>query len=213
MNITFIAPPAAGKGTQSKKISKKYGLVHISTGDLLRNVKDENLKKQIDNGLFVSDDIICDLLETRISKEDCDKGYVLDGFPRTLAQAKAYEKMLKRLNKEIGIIIVLDIDKQIALNRIVGRRICPSCGAVFNDMFPDTKAKEKGLCDICHSKLVKREDDNAETFENRYQTYMKETKPIIDYFNDYVYHVDSNINADYTFKQIEKIIGGVYDKY
>ena len=151
-------------------------------------------------------------VKKKISNKECDKGYVLDGFPRTLMQAKAYEKMLKKLNKETGIIIVLDVDKQIALNRIVGRRICPDCGAVFNDMFDDTKTLETGLCDICHSNLIKRDDDNEEIFEKRYQAYINETAPIIDYFKNYVYHVDSNINADYTFKQIEKIIGGVYDK-
>ena len=213
MNITFIAPPASGKGTQSLKISEEYGLVHISTCDLLRNIQNEEIEKQLDNGLFVSDDIICKLLMERISKSDCDKGYVLDGFPRNLAQAKKYEEMLKRLNKKLGIIIVLDIDKNIALNRIVGRQNCPKCGAVFNDIFPDTKSKVKGICDMCGSHLVKRDDDNAETFEKRYQTYIKETAPVIDYFKDNVYHVDSSINSIYTFSQIKKIIGGVYDKY
>lgn len=213
MNITFIAPPAGGKGTQSVKISEKYGLAHISTGDLLRNVKDENIKKILDAGAFVSDDIVCNLLMERLSKKDCDKGYVLDGFPRTLAQAKKYKEMLKSLNKELGIIIVLEVDKTVALNRIIGRQICPNCGAVFNDMFEDTKSKEKGICDICSSKLIKRDDDNAETFEKRYQTYIKQTQPVINYFKDKVYKVDSNINSKHTFSQIEKIIGGVYDKY
>lgn len=212
MNITFIAPPAAGKGTQSKKISKKYNLEHISTGDLLRNVTDPQIKEKIDNGQFVSDEVISGLLKQKL-KEIGPKGYVLDGFPRNMTQANEYEEMLKELNIKLGIVIVLDIDKETALKRIIGRRICPECGAVFNDMFDDTKAKSEGFCDNCGHKLVSRADDNEETFEKRYQIYMQETAPLIDYFKDNVYHVDSSINADYTFKQIEKIIGGVYDKY
>ena len=212
MNITFIAPPASGKGTQSQKISKKYHLEHISTGDLLRNVTDPNIKEKIDNGQFVSDEIISKLLKQKLI-EIGPKGYVLDGFPRNINQAKLYEKMLKELNIKLGIVIVLDIDKIIALKRITGRRICPKCGSVFNNLFADTKAKTEGVCDNCGHNLVSRADDNEETFEKRYQIYQKETAPLIDYFKDNVYHADSSINADYTFKQIESIIGGVYDKY
>lgn len=211
MNITFIAPPAAGKGTQSQKICEKYGLVHISTGDLLRNIKDKSLKDKLNKGLFVSDEFIGNLLKEKL--KDCEDGYVLDGFPRNIAQAKMYEKILKDLHKSFGIIIALDIDKQTALKRITHRMVCPKCKAVFNDMFPSTKAKKAGICDDCGSTLVKREDDTAETFEKRYEIYQKETAPVIDYFKDYVYHVDSSINAEHTFKQIEKIIGGAYDKH
>ena len=211
MNITFIAPPAAGKGTQALKVSQRYDLVHISTGDLLRNTNDESIKKTIKNGDFVSDEVISKLLKDYLST--LDKGYVLDGYPRNIAQAKEYEKILKDLNIKMGIIIALDIDKKIALKRIIGRRICPKCGMVFNDMFADTASKEKGICDACHTSLVKREDDTAEVYEKRYQTYLRETAPLLDYFKEFVYHVDSSINADYTFKQIEDIIGGVYDKY
>ena len=213
MNIILIAPPAAGKGTQARRISSKYNLKHISTGDLLRNLKNKEINKLLANGQFVSDNFITNLLENYLKTLPKDMGFVIDGFPRNIAQAKAYEEMLKRLDKNLGIVIVLDIDKQVALERIVNRRVCPSCGAVFNDSFPDTKAKTKGICDNCGHELVKRADDNKETYENRYQTYLKATAPVIDYFKDIVYHVDSSINADYTFKQIEKIIGGVYDKH
>lgn len=213
MNITFIAPPAAGKGTQSRKVCEKYGLVHISIGNLLRNVNNEEIQYKVNTGDFVEDDVICKLLETRISKEDCNKGYVLDGFPRNLSQAKLYEKMLKKLKKDIGIIIVLDIDKQEALNRITGRQICPNCQTVYNDLFIETKSNIKGICDICNSELIRRNDDDKIVFEKRYKTYIEQTVPVIDYFNDLVYHVNSDNNADYTFKQIQEIIGGVYDKY
>ncbi len=212
MNITLIAPPAAGKGTQAKKISKKYRLEHISTGDLLRKVTDPKIKETIDKGQFVSDEVISNLLKQKLI-EIGSKGYVLDGFPRNINQAKLYEEMLKELNLKLGIVIVLDIDKEIALKRITGRRICPKCGAVFNNLFEDTKTKIENVCDNCGHTLTTRDDDNEETFNKRYQIYMKQTAPLIDYFKDYIYHVDSSINTDYTFKQIEQIIGDVYDKY
>lgn len=213
MNIILMAPPAAGKGTQAKRISNKYHLEHISTGDLLRNLNDEKINELLAEGKFVSDELITEILENYLKSLPREKGFVIDGFPRNKAQAIAYENMLKRLNRELGIVIVLDIDKSVALKRIVHRLICPNCGAVFNDMFPDTKAKEAGICDNCSHKLIKREDDTEETYEKRYQIYLEQTEPVINYFKEKVYHVDSSINADYTFEQIEKIIGGVYDKH
>lgn len=213
MNIILMAPPAAGKGTQAKRISNKYHLEHISTGDLLRSLNDENINALLAEGKFVSDELITDILENHLKNLPKEKGFVIDGYPRNKAQAIAYENMLKKLNRELGIVIVLDIDKEVALKRIIHRRICPNCGAVFNDMFSDTKAKEAGICDNCGHKLIKRADDTEETYEKRYQTYLAQTEPVINYFKTRVYHVDSSINADYTFEQIEQIIGGVYDKY
>lgn len=214
MNITFIAPPAAGKGTQSAKVSKKYGIPHISTGDLLRNIQDENLKQSLNQGNFASDELVTNLLEVRLQQKDCDKGYVLDGYPRNLGQAKTYEKLLKKLNKPMGIVIILDLDKEIAKQRIVGREICPNCGAVFNELL-DPKAKVKGICDNCQHQLIKRNDDNEQTFEKRYQIYENQTAPLIKYYEDkkIAYHVNSGINATYTFDQIQKIIGGLYDQH
>ena len=210
MNITFIAPPASGKGTQSKKISQKYHLHHISAGDLLRKVDNPMIKETLARGAFVSNELIGNLLKQELEK---NQNYVLDGFPRTLEQAKLYEKMLKELNIKLGLVIVLDLDKEIAQKRIVGRRVCPNCGSVFNTLFASAKPQKEGICDNCGHKLVKRADDNEETFNKRFQIYEDETKPLIEYFKKNVYHVNSNIDAEHTFKQIEKIIGGVYDKY
>lgn len=213
MNITLIAPPAAGKGTQAKKISKEYGIPHISTGDLLRKINDENLHQNLKNGQFASDELVTNLLKERLKQADCQNGFVLDGYPRNLKQAKMYNQILKELNIPLGYIIVLDLDKEIAKKRIIGRKVCPNCGAVFNDLLEDSKPKQKDVCDNCQNILVKRDDDNEDTFETRFQIYMGQTEPIIDYYekNHQVYHVNSGINSDYTFNEIKKIVGGLYD--
>ena len=215
MNITFIAPPAAGKGTQASKISKEYGIPHISMGDLLRDVENPKIKDILSKGAFVDNKLVIKLLEDRLTKDDCNKGFVLDGFPRTLEQASMYEELLEKLHKNKGIVIVLDLDKEIAAKRITGRKICPECDAVFNDLFPDSKSKVLDICDNCGSKLIRRSDDNMETFENRYSIYENETKHLIEYYEkkNMVYHVNSGIDMDYTFGQIKKILGELYGKH
>ena len=215
MNITFIAPPAAGKGTQSAKVSRKYGLPHISTGDLLRNVDDEDLQNKLSQGQFASDELVTRLLEERLKEDDCDKGYVLDGFPRNLKQARIYDELLEKLHKDKGIVIVLDLDKEIAAKRIIGRKVCPNCGEVFINLIEESKPKQEGICDKCHGNLTSRDDDSEETFEKRYQIYQKETEPLIKYYEgkNMAYHVDSSKDSDYAFKGIEQIIGGLYDKH
>lgn len=215
MNITLIAPPAAGKGTQASKISKLYEIPHISTGDLLRNTKNEKIQNLLKEGKLVDDNLITELLKQRLQKEDCQKGYVLDGYPRNLNQAYLYENLLLELKKEEGIVIVLDLDKNVAKQRIVGRLVCKNCGSVFNELLKDTMPKEKGICDNCQNTLTKRADDNEATFNKRYETYLKETKPLIDYYENknIVYHVNSGISMETTLNQIKDIIGEKYDKH
>ena len=215
MNIIFIAPPAAGKGTQAKKISKYYNIPHISMGDLLRTIEDEEIKNKLSKGEFVDDKTVIDLLKKRILNKDCEKGYILDGFPRTLNQAALYDGLLRILNKEKGIVIVLDVDKEIAKKRILGRKICNNCGFVFNDLLEESKPKIKDVCDNCGNALISRPDDNEETFEHRFQTYIKQTEPLIEHYNKkgIIYRIDSNKNAENTFNQIKEILGEVYDKH
>jgi adenylate kinase len=213
-SIILLAPPAAGKGTQSELICNKYNIPHISTGDLLRAaVRDNHPFSQIisdlmNSGALVTDDIILDLLKERLSKSDCDNGYVLDGFPRNVPQAVMYEEILKNISKELGNVILLDIDRELAKKRIVGRLSCPACGSVYNSMFDETKPKAEGVCDNCHTLLTKRDDDNAETFDKRFDAYIEKTKPLIDYYNDkdVLYRIDSSISKEYTFSEIEKIL-------
>lgn len=214
-SIIFIAPPAAGKGTQSKLVSEKYNIPHISTGDLLRNAITNGsdigklIKDDMEKGNLVGDEIILELLQERLQQDDCNEGYILDGFPRNTNQAIAYEEMLKNLNKELGLVILLDLDKKIAKERIVGRLSCKNCGSVYNEFIKESEPKEKGFCDKCHTELSKRSDDNEETFEERFNTYLKETQPLIDYYQkqNILYRINSGISKDYTFKEIERIIG------
>ena len=213
-DIILIAPPAAGKGTQSKLLQEKYHIPHISTGDLLRAATKEQselgdiIRKTIETGALVSDDIVLRLLEERISKDDCKNGYILDGFPRNINQAEKYLELLNKLNRPLGDVIYLDASKDVTKKRIIGRLSCPTCGAVYNDQIEDNKPKMFGTCDICHGALSKRDDDNEETFEKRYQTFMKETYPLVNYFRSKgcLFTVGSGISKERTFSEIEKII-------
>ena len=214
-SIIFIAPPAAGKGTQAVMLSSKYSIPHISTGDILRNAQDDTergkyISNEMAKGHFISDEIILELLTERLSQSDCENGYILDGFPRNIKQAEEYEEILNKLNKDLGIVIVLDIDKEIAKERIVGRISCPKCGSVFNDMIEESMPKEAGICDKCNSKLKKRDDDNAESFEVRFEGYLAKTEPLIEYYQNknILYRVDSSLGKDITFSKIEDILRG-----
>lgn len=214
-SIIFIAPPAAGKGTQAVMLSSKYNIPHISTGDILRNAQDDTergryIASEMAQGHFVSDEIILELLTERLSQSDCENGYILDGFPRNIKQAEQYEEILTKIGKDLGIVIVLDIDKEVAKQRIVGRISCPKCGSVFNDMIEESMPKESGICDKCHSELVKRADDNADSFEVRFEGYLAKTEPLIEYYQNknILYRVDSSLGKDMTFNKIEDILRG-----
>ncbi len=211
MNITFISAPAAGKGLISSMLNEKYGFPHISIGDLLRSVDDEKVKKQLQNGEFVDNNLIALLLRDRLSSDDCNEGFIIDGFPRNMSQISIYEDVCLHVNDKENIIIVLDIPRSVGEKRVTGRRVCLKCGYVFNEYFD--KPKVSGVCDHCGNELVQRPDDNLETYEKRYDTYLKETKPVIDYFESKVnvYHVDGSKSGEETFKKIEKIIGGYND--
>lgn len=212
-NIIFIAPPAAGKGTQSELLCEKYGLSHISTGDLLREESRKDtemgiyIKEQIASGNLIDDSIIIELLKNKM-KDIGNKGCILDGFPRTVVQAKAYDELLSSLNLDLGYVIVIDVDKEILKNRIVGRISCPKCGNVYNELVEESKPKHAGFCDNCNIELIKRSDDNAESFENRYNTYLKSTAPLVDYYitKNCLYHVDGNVSKYQTFENILSIL-------
>lgn len=210
-DIILIAPPAAGKGTQAKLLSSKYQIPHISTGDLLRAANGELgdiVKHTMESGALVSDDLVLKLLEERITKEDCQNGYILDGFPRNISQAESYMKLLEKLNKPLGDVIYLDASKEVTQKRIVGRLSCPTCGAVYNDQIDESKPKKFGTCDKCNGPLSKRSDDNLETFEKRYQTFMNETYPLVNYFKSKgkLFTIGSGISKERTLSEIEKII-------
>lgn len=213
-SIILIAPPAAGKGTEAQKLKEQYCIPHISTGNLLRmaaNGKGEladRIKLLVDNGKFVDDEIVLKLIEDRIANVDCINGYILDGFPRNVTQAKKYDDILKKQNKEINYVFVINMDKEIAKSRVSGRRLCNHCGKIYNVNFPPLTPKIDGICDNCGSELIKREDDNAITYEERYSYYLEETAPLIEYYNEkgILFNVDGNIDKNHTHSQIEKVL-------
>lgn len=215
-NIIFIAPPAAGKGTQSMLLCEKYHIPHISTGDLLREAAQKGdakgiyIKNQISSGDLVSDDIIIELLAHRIQQSDCDNGYILDGFPRDIQQAQIYDEVLQQLHKDIGVVITLGITEEEATKRILGRVSCSECGFVYNSFYENMKPKAEGVCDHCGSLLQKRSDDNADTFHHRFQTYVEKTKPLIEYYEKrgLLYTVHSYSEKEKTFAEIERILLG-----
>ena len=214
-SIILIAAPAAGKGTEAAILKEEFNMPHISTGDMLREKAQEDsdlgrdINYKINNGIFVSDELIIDILKERIQKEDCNNGYILDGFPRNVAQAEAYDKMLEELGKDIGIVVVLDIDKNLAASRIAGRVSCPDCKEVFNTNNKEMMPKTDGICDKCGATLVKRADDNEETYIGRYNTYIEKTSPLIEYYEKQgiVYRVDANKGKDDTHQQVVNILG------
>ena len=189
-NIIFIAPPAAGKGTQSKLVSAEYNIPHISTGDLLRDEVETGstlgkfIKAEMDLGNLISDDVMINLLRDRISQVDCNNGYILDGYPRNLEQALVYDNLLRELGIEIGTVIFMDIDMELALKRTMSRMVCSACGASFNKNDINLSPKIEGICDKCGHLLKVRSDDNEETFVNRFNTYVNSTKPLLQYYKD-----------------------------
>lgn len=189
-NIIFIAPPAAGKGTQSKLVSEEYNIPHISTGDLLREevAKETDLGKSIkedmDKGNLVSDEVITTLLKNRITSNDAKNGYILDGYPRTLNQAKIYKDLLKELHYDRGVVIFFDIDKERALKRTLSRIVCGNCGSSYNLLVDELKPKKENICDRCGHELKTRDDDTEEVFIHRFDTYINSTKELIDYYRE-----------------------------
>ena len=187
-NIIFIAPPAAGKGTQSKLVSEEYNIPHISTGDLLREeaAKDTELgrtiKADMESGNLVSDEVITTLLRNRITSPDCKNGYILDGYPRNISQAKTYNELLEELGYDKGIVIFFDIDRERALKRTLSRIICSNCGSSYNLLVEDLKPKQENICDRCGHTLKTRNDDTEEVFIHRFDTYISSTKALIDYY-------------------------------
>ncbi len=213
-NIIFIAPPAAGKGTMSEVLMEKYGYKHISTGDILRSMasKEDDFGKELSallkTGNLISDDIVNEALKRRLLMNDLDNGFILDGFPRNIEQAREYDRILNDINKDLGVVIYLDTPKEILEKRITGRRLCKECGATYNVLTGVNAPKKDNTCDKCGGELYQRKDDNLESFEKRYQTYLESTEPLIEFYKKKgVLHViDSSKGHLNTLKQAEKLI-------
>jgi len=186
LNIILIGPPGAGKGTQAKLISEKYDIPHISTGDIFRkNITEKTslgieAKRYIDNGQLVPDDVTIGIVKDRLIMDDCKNGYLLDGFPRTVNQAEALDSFLYNSGQKIDTTLLVDVPREFILDRMTGRRVCPSCGASYHIKFNPSKIQDE--CDICGNSLIQRKDDSEATVKERLDVYDKQTQPLIQYY-------------------------------
>ncbi|MEE1333822.1 MAG: adenylate kinase [Erysipelotrichaceae bacterium] len=215
MNVLIMGPAGAGKGTMSDLILKEYDIPHISTGDMLRaNVANHTdlgnkAKAYMDAGKLVPDEVINAMVEDRLQQPDCQKGYLLDGYPRTLVQAKEFERIAAKIGKPVECVLGLEVDFEVLKDRITGRRICPKCDATYHiHNFPP---KVEGVCDNCGEKLVQRSDDTVEKLTKRMEEYEKSTKPVIDFYDQkgLVTHLDASGKPEAVFGAIKEALGKI----
>lgn len=214
MNIIFIAPPAAGKGTVSSLLATNYGYEHISTGELLRKEINsgselgQEVKEIIDKGELVGDELITKMLTKELTRVANAK-FILDGYPRNVAQAETLNQIFNNLGITDYLAIYLAIDEDLATKRALGRIICSKCGSTYNKYFTELSPKKEGICDKCGEKLVTRSEDNESTFKVRYQTYLQQTAPVLDYYQkiNKLVTIDSSRESDEVFNSIKEIIG------
>ncbi len=212
MNLIFLGPPGAGKGTQAKRVVEKYGIPQISTGDMLREAVakgtelGKKAKEYMDKGELVPDEVVIGIVKERLQQPDCEKGFILDGFPRTLAQAEALDEILKELNKKIDAVINVAVPEEEVVKRITNRRTCRNCGAIYHLIYAPPKVDNK--CDKCGGELYQRDDDKEETVRERYRVYRENTEPLIDYYRKkgILYDVDGTKDIEGVWKEIEVIL-------
>ena len=213
MKIIMLGAPGAGKGTQAKKIAAKYGIPHISTGDIFRaNIKNgtelgKKAKTYMDQGLLVPDELVCDLVVDRVQQDDCKKGYILDGFPRTIPQAESLDAALSRLGEAVDYAINVEVPDENIVKRMGGRRACVGCGATYHLVYE--APKKEGICDNCGAELILRDDDKPETVQKRLGVYHEQTQPLIDYYTKkgILKEVDGTMDMGDVFKAIVEILG------
>ncbi len=213
MKIIMLGAPGAGKGTQAKKIAAKYGIPHISTGDIFRaNIKEgtelgKKAKTYMDQGLLVPDELVVDLVVDRLQQDDCKKGYVLDGFPRTIPQAECLDAALAKNGEKMEYAIDVNVPDENIVTRMGGRRACVGCGATYHIVYNPTKVE--GICDACGEKLILRDDDRPETVQKRLGVYHEQTQPLIDYYTKagILKEVDGTVDMEDVFQSIVQILG------
>lgn len=210
MNIIFLGAPGSGKGTQSEKVSKILNIPTISTGNIIRQALKsgseigERAKSYVNRGMLVPDDVVISIVKERISNDDCKNGFILDGFPRTISQAEALDKMNIIIDKAINI----DVNDDVIYKRMSGRRVCEKCEAIYN-VNTNMKPKIDGICDKCSGTLVQRMDDTPETVRNRLEIYYKQSFPLIEYYKNKnkLVVVDGNVSLEFTTQKIIDSLG------
>ena len=213
MRLIMLGAPGAGKGTQAKKIADKYQIPHISTGDIFRaNIKNgtelgKKAKAYMDQGALVPDELVVDLVADRVKQDDCEKGYVLDGFPRTIPQAESLDEVLASMGQSIDFAIDVEVPDEHIVRRMSGRRACVGCGATYHVVH--APAKKEGICDRCGEALILRDDDKPETVTKRLSVYHEQTQPLIDYYKKKgcLAGVDGTKDMEAVFEDICRIIG------
>ena len=212
MNLILLGAPGAGKGTQAKLISEKYGIPQIATGDILREAVTSGTelgrkaKEFMDRGELVPDEIVIGIVKERLGQPDCENGFILDGFPRTLIQAEALDNILAEMNKKIDAVINIDVSEEEIIKRITYRRTCKKCGAIYHLIYNPPKEDKK--CDKCGGELYQRDDDKEETVRERFRVYRERTEPLIDYYKKkgLLHNVDGTKNIKDVFREIEDVL-------
>ena len=211
--VVLLGPPGAGKGTQAKQISQKYNIPHISTGDIFRaNIKEETplglkAKEYMDKGFLVPDELVCGLVEDRIKEDDCKNGYLLDGFPRTVFQAEHFDNFLKERGEKLEVVVDIEVAEDILLPRMIGRRVCRSCGKPYHVITMPPKVE--GVCDVCGGEVYQRADDTEETVKNRFKVYNDQTSPLIEYYKKAgnLGEIDGSQGMEKVFEDICALLG------
>ncbi len=212
MNLILMGLPGAGKGTQAEKISEKYNIPHISTGDMFRLAIKEGTdlgkkaKSFMDQGELVPDEVTIGIVQERLSKADCQNGFLLDGFPRTIAQAEALQNLLANMKTSIDYVLHVDVPENKLVERLTGRRICPTCGATYHVMYNPPQVK--GVCDKDGSQLIQRDDDQAETVKTRLSVNIKQAQPLLDFYTDkeLLVTVDGDQEIADVFEDVQKVL-------
>ena len=213
LRTILLGPPGAGKGTQAVKIVEKYGVPHISTGDIFReNIKNgtelgKKAQEYMNKGERVPDDLVIDLATSRLLEPDCANGFLLDGFPRTVYQAEKLDEFLAAHDSKIDVVLDIAVEKEELITRLTGRRVCKTCGASFHVV--SVPPKQEGICDFCGGELIQRADDNLETVTNRIEVYEAQTMPLVDYYENAgnIAHINGAASLEDVFGDIVKAIG------
>lgn len=202
MRLILLGPPGAGKGTQAKRVIEEFDIPHISTGDIFRkNIKEktelgQKVEGLLAEGKLVPDELTIEIVWDRLDQEDCKNGFLLDGFPRTIPQAEALDEGLAKRGLKLDRVLNIDVDKDSLVKRLSGRRVCPNCGASYH--IDNNPPKVEGICDVCQTPVIQREDDKERTVLDRIKVYDSQTKPLVDFYNkqDLVFTVDGTLPID-----------------